>query len=72
MRTGWAKYLYTVLVAFALKNANLSIDIDDGAVWLWVTDGNEHAGIDLSAQMPDPSMDEVVKQWARRQEKINV
>jgi hypothetical protein len=33
-----------------LKNANVSIDSDDGAVWLWITSGNEHAGINLSAR----------------------
>jgi hypothetical protein len=32
-----------------LKNANMSIDSDDGAVWLWITSGTEHAGINLSA-----------------------
>jgi hypothetical protein len=52
----------------SLKNANVTIDSGDGAVWLWVTDGNEHAGINLSAQIPDPSIDEVVKQWARQQD----
>jgi hypothetical protein len=35
----------------------------------WITSGNEHAGINLSAQILDPSIDEVVKQWARGQVK---
>jgi hypothetical protein len=52
----------------ALENAKVTIDGEDGAVWLWVTDGNEHAGINLSAQITDPSIDEVVKQWARQQD----
>jgi len=34
-----------------LKNANVSIDSDDGAVWLWISSGKEHAGINLSAQI---------------------
>jgi hypothetical protein len=51
-----------------LKNANVSIDSDDGAVWLWISSGTQHAGINLSAQIPDPSIDEVVKQWARQQD----
>ena len=52
-----------------LKNANVTIDSDDGAVWLWITSGKEHAGMNLSALISDPSIEEVVKQWARRQEK---
>ena len=52
-----------------LKNANVSIDSDDGAVWLWITSGKEHAGINLSAQISDPSIEEVLKQWARPQDK---
>ena len=31
--------------------------------------GNERAEINLSAQIPDTSIDELVKQWARRQVK---
>jgi hypothetical protein len=34
-----------------LKNANVSIDSDDGAVWLWISSGKEHAGINLSAHI---------------------
>jgi hypothetical protein len=51
-----------------LKNANVTID-SDGLVWLWITSGNEHAGINLSAQVSDPSIEEVLKQWARQQDK---
>lgn len=34
----------------------VTIDGEYGAVWLWVTDGNEHAGINLSAQITDPAV----------------
>jgi hypothetical protein len=50
------------------NDANVTIDSDDGAVWLWMTSGKEHAGIKLSAQMSDPSIEEVLKEWARQQD----
>jgi hypothetical protein len=60
------------MVYGTLHDAKVTIDGEDGAVWLWITDGDEHAGINLRAQMPDPSIEEVLKQWARRQEKDTV
>jgi hypothetical protein len=50
-----------------LENAKVTIDGADGAVWLWVNAGTHHAGINLSAQSPDPSIEEVVKEWAKKQ-----
>ena len=54
-----------------LENAKVTIDGDDGAVWLWVTHGNEHAGINLSALISDPSLEEVLKQWVRQQSMVH-
>ena len=49
-----------------LKNANVSIDSDDGAVWLWITSGMNTRITYRSVS--DPSIEEVLKQWARQQD----
>jgi hypothetical protein len=52
-----------------LKNANVTIDKDDGTVWLWIGSGGEHLGINLSAGLSDRDFDETLKNWAREQDK---
>lgn len=46
-----------------LKDANVTIDQDDGSVWLWVKAGSEHVAIKLTEQLQPEFHDTVVK-WA--------